>query len=365
MKIIFSCAGTGGHIYPAIAIADRIRRSYPDAEILFIGTKKGMENRIVPAAGYAIKGIDASGISRRDLMKNFRTVLDFIRGGREAKKIIRDFSPDIVIGTGGYVTGAVLTKAHSAGIPCYIQEQNAVPGVANRLLEGCAEKIFLSFESSKAHFRHPEKCVTTGNPIRADFFRLNREECRKACGLEDETMVLLTGGSLGARMLNEAALHLIDGMPGKDIKLFFITGRAYYGDISSALSAMPEELSENIKLIEYADNMPVLMKASDLVISRAGAIALSELLACGRPSVLIPSPNVTNNHQYWNARAVADEGAAVLIEESRLSENIALLADTVFEISSDRELLSSMSDMALRIARTDAADRIFDELDIQ
>ena len=364
MKVILSCGGTGGHIYPAVAIADRIKKSHPDADILFIGTKSGMENRIVPAAGYKIEGIDASGIDRHNLLKNFKTLGNVIQGGHDAARIIKEFSPDIVIGTGGYVTGTVLMKAHSAGIPCYIQEQNAVPGVTNKMLEGWAKKIFLSFESSKKHFRHPEKCVVTGNPIRADFSELDRAACRTECGLSGETMVLITGGSLGAQKLNEAALRLIDELPGKDIKLFFVTGRRYHEEISAQLAQKTEAARSCVRLIDYADNMPVLMTAADIVVSRAGAIAVSELLACGKPSVLVPSPNVTNNHQYWNAKAVADEGAAVLIEESRLDEDISVLAGEVLELASKPEALQAMASSAARIARIDAADRIFEELDI-
>ena len=365
MKVILSCGGTGGHIYPAVAIADRIKKSLPDAEILFIGTKNGMENRIVPAAGYEIRGIDASGINRRHPLENIKTIKNLVQGGHDAAHIIKEFGPDLVIGTGGYVTGTVLMKAHEAGIRCFIQEQNAVPGVTNRMLEGWAEKIFLSFESSKKNFRHPEKCVVAGNPIRADFSGLDRSECRKGLCREDETLILITGGSLGAKVLNEAALRLIDESAGKGIKLIFVTGRRYYKEISEEMAKRPAELKANVKLVDYADNMPVLMTAADLVISRAGAIAVSELLACKKPSVLVPSPNVTNNHQYWNAKAVADKGAAVLIEEKRITEDMSVLAQEVLALAASPKRLADMSAAAAAAAKTDAADRIFEELGIE
>ena len=365
MKILMSCGGTGGHIYPAIAIADRIRKEYPDAEFLFIGTKSGMENRIVPAAGYDIRGIDASGFNRKNLLKNFKTLSDMVHGAHDAGKLIRDFKPDIAIGTGAYVTGTVLGKAHEAGVRCFIQEQNAVPGVTNKMLEPFVEKVFVSFDSAKEHFRHPEKCVVTGNPIRADFTGLDRAKCRSELGIaEGETAVLITGGSLGALMLNEAALRLIDECAGKDIKLFFVTGRRYFEEISKSVQEKPEAARACVDLIDYADNMPVLMTAADMVVSRAGAIAVSELLACGKPSVLVPSPNVTNNHQYWNAKAVADCGAALLIEETALKEDISTLAKAVLELSADRDRLSGMSSAAVKAAHTDAADLIFKELGI-
>jgi len=365
MKILLSCGGTGGHIYPAIAIAERIKKEYPDAEFLFVGTKKGMENRIIPAAGFEISGIDASGFDRKNLLKNFRTVSDMIRGAHDAAQIIRSFGPDIAIGTGAYVTGTVLGKAHEAGVRCFIQEQNAMPGVTNKMLEPIVEKVFLSFESAKQHFRHPEKCIVTGNPIRADFSGLKKTECRAELGVaENDVMVLITGGSLGAQMLNDAALRLIDESAGKDIKLFFVTGRRYHQEVSEALAEKSEAARANVRLIDYADNMPVLMTAADIVVSRAGAIAVSELLACGKPSVLVPSPNVTNNHQYWNAKAVADCGAALLLEESALKEDMSALSSAVLSLSEDRAKLGVMSDAAYGAAKTDAADRIFRELGI-
>ncbi len=364
-KILLSCGGTGGHIYPAIAIASKIKEHQPDAEILFIGTKKGMENRLVPDAGFEIRGIDASGLNRTSIIKNVKTLENMIHGSREAAAIIKEFAPDAAVGTGGYVTWTVISQAHRAGIPCFIHEQNAVPGLTNKLLQAYADKVFISFEESVSSFRHPEKTVFTGNPIRAQFTGLSKTECRKALGIADEErFILLFGGSLGAEVLNEACLRLIDEMPENGIKLCFVTGRRYYEQIAKRLK---EEGLEKpcVTLLDYADNMPVLMKASDLVISRAGAIALSEILACARPSVLVPSPNVTNNHQYYNAKAAADAGASVLIEEKDITGDLSRFSRTVLALAEDDERLGSMSLNASAIAVTDAAERIYRELGLE
>ena len=360
MKVILSCGGTGGHIYPAIAIADKIKERRPDAQILFIGTKNGMENRLVPAAGYEIKGIDARGFDREHLLNNFRTVKTFLEGNQEVYHLIKDYAPDLAIGTGGYVTGSVISVAHRLGVKTCIHEQNALPGVANKFLSGFADKVFISFEGTEKAFKHPERVTLSGNPIRSGFMTLDRQSCRKELGISDSsTMVLVFGGSLGAGVLNRETLGLIDGIGQSDIKLYFVTGKRYYDEIKAQVDAL-EKGTGFLELIPYADNMPQLMSASDLVVSRAGAIAVSEIAACAKPSVLVPSPNVTNNHQYYNAKAVADAGAALLIEEKDLPEGENVLAREVLRLAADPERLSVMAECARRIGRTNAADIICD-----
>ena len=367
MRVVMSCGGTGGHIYPAIAIADKIREKHPDAEIMFIGTKKGMENTLVPAAGYEIKGIDARGFDRKHLMENFKTVHTFLQGSNEVYGMLKRFKPDIVIGTGGYVTGPVLSMAHRQGIKCFIHEQNALPGVANKFLSGFAEKVFTSFDGTQNSFRHPDRVTVTGNPIRSGFLTKDRQECRDALGIADnEKMVLLFGGSLGAEVLNREALGLIKQLAKENssrIRLFFISGRRHYDEIKEKLDAMVG-IPKFLTFLPYADNMPELMCASDLVISRAGAIAVSEIAACGRPSILVPSPNVTDNHQFFNAKAVADQGAAVLLEEMYLEEGMDVLAEEVLKLAADDEKLAAMAERSAATARTDAADVIYENLGI-
>ena len=360
MRAILSCGGTGGHIYPAIAIADKIREKDPDAEILFIGTKKGMENNLVPAAGYEIKGIDASGFNRKNLLANFKTLADSVKGDHEAAAIIKEFKPDIAIGTGGYVTGTVILEAHRAGIPCYIHEQNAIPGLTNKILERFTTKTFISFKESENSFSHPEKTILTGNPVRAQFDSLSYEDCRRELGLGDETMILIFGGSLGAELINEAAVRLIDDIAEKNVKLYFVTGKRYYNDI---LEKTKGKDMRNVVLIPYADNMPKLMSACDITVSRAGAIAVSEIMVSGKASVLIPSPNVTNNHQYHNAKAVADNGAAVLLEESELVKDPDALEKALKELS-DPDKRKAVCDAAKRLGKPDAAEMIWQNLNI-
>ena len=362
MKVILSCGGTGGHIYPAIAIADKIKERHPDAEILFIGTKKGMENRLVPAAGYEIKGIEARGFDRENLLNNFKTIKTFFEGNQEVYHLIKDYAPDLAIGTGGYVTGSVISVAHRLKVKTCIHEQNALPGVANKFLSGFADKVFISFEGTESAFKHPDRVILSGNPIRSGFTKLDRNACRQELGIADgQTMVLVFGGSLGAGVLNRETLGLIDGIRSSDIKLYFVTGRRYYDEIKAQVDAM-EGNKPFLELIAYADNMPQLMSASDLVVSRAGAIAVSEIAACGKPSILVPSPNVTNNHQFYNAKAIADAGAAVLIEEKDLPEGGNVLAREVLALAEDPRRLTAMADCAKRIGRTNAADMICDSI---
>lgn len=360
MKVVMSCAGTGGHIYPAIAIADKIKAENPDAEIIFIGTKHGMENTLVPKAGYEVKGINASGFDRKNLLKNFKTVADIISGSAQAKRIIKDFAPDVVIGTGGYVTGVVIKNAAKAGIPCFIHEQNAVLGMANKLLEKYAKKVFISFEESRSALQFPEKAVMTGNPIRKEFLQLEPAACRKALVPGGETFVLAFGGSLGAEVLNKSVIKLIDELPEEGVKLYFVTGKRYYDEISAQLK--DKAGMKNVTLVPYADNMPELILASDLVISRAGAIAVSEITASGRASVLIPSPNVTNNHQYHNAKAIADAGAAVLLEEKDMSAGFGELAQIVLDLAKDPEKRRAMEKCAGAVGRSNAVDIIYENL---
>ncbi len=361
MRVIFSCGGTGGHIYPAIAVADKITEKRPDAEILFIGTLKGMENDLVPKAGYEIRGIDASGFNRKHLMANVSTLRNLLKGGNEAGQIIHEFRPDIAFGTGGYVTGSVINAAHRQHVRCFIHEQNAFPGLANKLLEPMTEKTFISFADSAKYFRHPDKLVLSGNPVRADFGGLSQQACREKLGLKDELMILVFGGSLGAETINASALRLIEEIRGKNIKLYFVTGKRYYDEVKREAEARG---LEQTVLIPYADNMPELMCASDIVVSRAGAIAVSEIMVCGRPSVLIPSPNVTNNHQYYNAKAVADAGAAALIEEKDLLASPELLSKALLKLEADPAARLAMQSAAKAAAKPDAADIIFNELGI-
>ena len=364
MNVLITCGGTGGHIYPGIAIADKIKENNPDANILFIGTKTGMENNLVPASGYEIKGIDAKGFDRKHLLKNFKIAFEALAGSKEAKAIISEFKPDAAIGTGGYVTGPVLLAASKKKIPCFVHEQNAMPGVANKMISAFADKVFVSFEGTQKYFRHPERVVLTGNPVRGEFARLDREKCREELNLKpDEKMILIFGGSLGAEVVNNEAIQLIKNIEQKGIdklKVVFVTGNRYYDEIHSIVDGNRDNvLPDFVSLMAYAYNMPQLMCASDIVVSRSGAIAVSEIAACGRPSILIPSPNVTANHQYYNAKALSDNGAAILLEERFLESESVDLSEEVFNLINDPGRLAEMAEKAKAMGKTNAADMIY------
>ena len=364
MKVIMTGGGTGGHIYPAIAIADKIKRKHPDAEILFIGTQRGMEKDLVPKGGYPIKFITVSGFNRKKLWKNFKTALDLAKGNRQAKKIIEEFKPDLVIGTGGYVCGPVVRAAFKKGIKTFIHEQNAFPGVTNKLLEKYVDKVFVSFAESKKYFKDQSKLVVTGNPIRKSFLTCGMGNSREKLGIKPNEFVLLCfGGSLGAGKINNAMIPVLETLNGlSDARLYFITGRNYYDKVMTSLKEKGIELSDNIKVLEYVDNMHEYLSASDLVISRAGALTVSEITACGKAAILIPSPNVTGNHQYFNAKVVADQGGAVILEEKDMTDE--KLLGTVMRLKNNKEALNSMSQASGKAGRLDAADMIYDHLGI-
>ena len=356
--------GTGGHIYPAIAIADKIKRKHPDAEILFVGTEKGMEKDLVPKNGYDIRFITVSGFHRKKLWKNIKTAMDLLKGNHQANKIVKEFKPDLVIGTGGYVCGPVVRAAHKKGIKTYIHEQNAFPGVTNKLLEKYVDKVFISFPESKGYFKDPSKLVVTGNPIRKSFLLCGMNDSREKMGIKpNEFVILCFGGSLGAGKINSTMIHVIraiNDMP--DIRLFFITGRHYYNKVMETLKEEKIDQNDNINILEYADNMHEYLSAADLVISRAGALTVSEITACGKASILIPSPNVTGNHQFFNAKVVSDKGGAIIVEERDLSDE--KLLGTILRLKNNKEALNSMSAASAKIGRIDAVDMIYDHLGI-
>lgn len=362
MRVIMTCGGTGGHIYPAVAIADEIKKRDKNAEILFVGAEDGMEERLVPASGYEIKIISSAGFNRKKLLKNIEVLKKVQKGRKMAKKILKDFKPDVVIGTGGYASAPVVKSAQKLGIPTYIHEQNAFPGMANKMLEARVEKVFLGFEQGGAHFRHPEKHVTAGNPVRADFHGLSREEARAKLGFGPDDFVLLAfGGSLGAKRINNAAVHLIETFNGiKDFKICLATGRYYYKSILEDFENRDVEIQDNISIMEYINDMASYLAAADLIISRSGALTVAEVTVCGKPAVFIPSPMVTGNHQYHNAKAVADKGGAIVIEEKYLDNE--QLAAQILSLKNDPELLRDMAAKSRGCAPVNATGIICDHV---
>lgn len=351
--------GTGGHIYPAIAIADEIRSRVPDAEVIFVGTERGMEKDIVPKAGYTIKFITVSGFNRKNPIKIVKTLKDLNHGMHEAKQIIKEFKPDIVIGTGGYVCGPVMKTAAGMGIKTYIHEQNAFPGLTNKLLSRSAETVFVAFEDAKKYFKTKKEPVTVGNPVRRAFADTDRQAARASLGVaEDEFMVLSFGGSLGAQRINDEMAVAVERLGDREkIRIFYVTGKRYYESIMEHA-----QNTEHVTYMQYIDDMPKYLNACDLAVTRSGALTVSEITACGRASVMIPSPYVTNNHQYYNARVVADRGGAVLIEEKDL--NNSEVADAIERLMDDRQALSEMEKASAALGTVAAAGTICDLIGI-
>ena len=363
MKIIFAGGGTAGHINPALAIAGYVRERQPDAEILYIGAKGGMEERLVPQAGFDFKGITVQGFRRKfspkALKDNLVTIKKAISAGKAAKRMILEFQPDLCIGTGGYVSGPVLRAAQKLGIPTLIHEQNAYPGVANKMLSKKADRVLLAMPDARKHFKGNCRFVDTGNPVRGEILAQERESARKALGLDDRPVILSFGGSLGARKINESLADII-ARSAKDGKYQHIHAYGQYGKwFPELLKEKGADLSaaKNLDIREYINDMPVCLAAADVVIARAGAITLSEIQVKGKPAILIPSPNVAENHQYHNAMSLVSKNAAVMIEEKDLTPE--KLTEEIDKLASDPARLAEYSENARKMAISDASKRIY------
>lgn len=362
MKVIMTGGGTGGHIYPAIAIADEIKEKHPDAEILFIGTERGLEKTLVPQSGYPIRFITVTGFNRKKLLKNFRVLLNLNKGMKEAKAILKEFKPDIVIGTGGYVCGPVVKVASRMGIRTFIHEQNVSPGLTNKILEKYAEKIFIGFEEAKANFKRQEKVIFSGNPVRKNFFHANQSACRSKLGIDENDFVVISfGGSQGAVKINDVMVEAASALSGMEqLSIFFVTGNGHYDQVLNRLTEKQVRLDGNVHVLPYLDDMDQYLAACDLVISRAGALTVSEIIVCGKPSILIPSPNVTGNHQFFNAKALVDRGGAIMIEEKDLDTET--LIKTILKMKNDRDALTKMGLASKGAMKSSAVEIIYDHL---
>lgn len=360
MRVIMTGGGTGGHIYPAVAIADEIKRRDENAEILFVGAEIGMEGDLVPKCGYDIELMPVDGFNRKKLLKNFAVLKKLHVSNKMAKGIIRDFKPDVVIGTGGYASAPVVKTAQKMGVPTYIHEQNAFPGVSNKLQEKGARRVFLGFEAASKYFKHPEKHVACGNPVRNDFIEADRDKARASLGIKPDDFVLLAfGGSQGAGRVNKAMIKVIEAFNGvKDIKIFLGAGGYYYDAILKEFRDSGIELHDNISIMEYIDDMPKYLAASDLMIGRSGALSVAEVTVCGVPAIFIPSPNVTGNHQFFNAKAVADNGGAIIIEEKELDNDE--LISKIHQLKNDRNALETMAQKSRESSFPEAVKVIYD-----
>lgn len=363
MKVLFTGGGTAGHINPALAAAGYLKQKEPDTEILYVGNQGGMEERLVANAGYPMATITISGFQRKltpkNLVRNAQTVVRMFTASAEAKKIIREFAPDVCVGTGGYVSGPVIREAAKLGIPCVIHESNAYPGVTTKMLAKSVKTVMLAVPDAKKYFDASVNCTVTGNPVRGEVLAAEREASRKALGLDERPVVLSFGGSLGASALNRAAAYML-AQSAKEKKYQHIHGYGQHDEkFLDEVKALGLDIRENpqIRLLEYIDNMPQCLSAADLVIGRAGAMTLSEIEAKAKASILIPSPNVAENHQFHNAMALVRRGAAEILEEKDLTGEA--LWKKVEKILSDPERLASLGEHAGKMEILDASERIY------
>ncbi|MEE1074965.1 MAG: undecaprenyldiphospho-muramoylpentapeptide beta-N-acetylglucosaminyltransferase [Acutalibacteraceae bacterium] len=363
MHILFAGGGTAGHINPALAVAGYIKERHPDAKISYIGTAQKLESRLVPEKGYDFYTIDVAGFQRKitpeNIIKNISAVKKAFVSSRDSKKYLQQLKPDIVVGTGGYVSGPVLKQAQKLGFKTAIHEQNAFPGVTTKMLAPGADAVMLAMPEAKKYLKLKKEPIITGNPIRGELLTVKREDARKKLGLDNRPLILSFGGSLGAMRVNEAVSELIKEHNGSE-KYYHIHATGKFGFDAFNESIKDINLSDMITVREYINDMDICMAAADLVICRAGAITLGELQACGKPSILIPSPYVAENHQFHNAMTLKKAGAAELIEEKELSGKS--LAQKVNELLQNPTLLERMGESARKSAIIDANERIYNTI---
>lgn len=369
MKVLIACGGTGGHINPGLAIADIIKSKYPDAEFLFAGTPKGMEAKLVPQAGYRLETIKVAGFQRRisleNVGRNIKALVYLASSGKRAKEIIEGFKPDIAIGTGGYAAGPVIRKAARMGIPTAIHEQNAYPGVTNKLLAKEVDYVMLTVKEAldfmdKSRFEYS----VTGLPVRSNINTMSKAEARAKLGFNDDFTVLSFGGSLGAGCINETMTEAVKWHTGKGLKINHIHGYGGMGKdtFPQAMKAAGIPLkSDRLRITEYINDMDVCLAAADLVICRSGASTLAELEAAGKASILIPSPIVAGNHQYHNAMVLGKAGAAVVIEQKDVT-NEKIIAE-IEKLYNAPEKAAEMSENAAKLHLSDTNERILAVID--
>ena len=359
LRVIVSGGGTGGHIFPAVSIANAIKALRPDAQILFVGAEGRMEMQRVPAAGYEIKGLPIRGFFR-PLWKpaNIGVAIDYLKSKWMAKKLLREFKPNVAVGVGGYASSAALGAANSLGIPTLIQEQNSYAGLANKNLAKRAAKICVAYEGMERFFP-ADKIILTGNPVRQALLdtTISREEAIRAIGLDPQKKtILLVGGSLGARTINESVLQHLDLVKSSGIQFVWQTGKYYSAEIAERLKGQD---IPNLKVTDFITDMGQAYKAADLVISRAGASSISEFCLIGKPVILVPSPNVAEDHQTKNALALSTKGAAIYVKDS---EAPATLLELAVKTVADEQKLKSLSENVLKLALPDSAEIIAKEV---
>ncbi len=350
MRYLISGGGTGGHIFPAVSIANALKELDPEAEILFVGALGRMEMERVPQAGYEIVGLPVRGFDRKKPWKNVSVLIDLSKSIRQVKKIIRDFKPNVGVGVGGYASGAAMWAAAKMGIPILLQEQNGFAGVTNKILKDKAAKICVAYEGMEKFFP-ADKIILTGNPVRQNLLdgRKSEDDGRKT--------LLIIGGSLGARTINEAVIAGLKELMNEGIKVVWQTGKVYYEKCKAAWEAAGSPA--NIECLDFLSDMPDRYANADLVISRAGASSISEICLLGKPAILVPSPNVAEDHQTHNAMALVNKDAAVLVRDAEAAEK---LIATALELLNDPKRLKTLQTNVLKLAQKDSAKRIAEEV---
>ena len=358
LRVIISGGGTGGHIFPAVSIANAVKALRPDAKILFVGALGRMEMQRVPAAGYEIIGLPIQGFDRKNLLKNFKVLYKIWKSQRMAKKIIKDFRPQVAVGVGGYASGPTLNMAAAKGIPCLLQEQNSYAGVTNKLLAKKAAKICVAYEGMERFFP-AEKIMMTGNPVRQQLLdtTITHEDAVRTFGFDPtKKIVLIVGGSLGARTLNESVLQHLDQIRKSDVQFIWQTGKFYSAEINERLKGQD---IPNLTVTDFISDMGVAYKAADLVVSRAGAGSISEFCLLGKPVILVPSPNVAEDHQTKNAMALVNKAAALYVKDAEADKILLPLA---IDTAKDDAKLQSLHENILKMALPDSADMIAKEV---
>ena len=353
MRVVISAGGTGGHIYPAIAIINKIKENEPKSEFLYIGTHNRMEKELIPSLGIPYEEIEITGFIRKFTMENFKTLSRFLKARKKCLKVIRDFNPDVVIGAGGYVTAPVIWAAKKLGCKTFIHEQNSVVGLSNKYLTKYVDKIGVSFESTLNEFPR-EKVVLTGNPCSEKAYKIKKAK-KSDYGLnEDKKLVLIVMGSLGSFTINEKMVEYVYGFRNKNYEVVFVTGQSYYDKIKT------RRFPDNVKVVPFVNELPSLMKCCDLMVSRAGASTMSEIMVLGIPTIFIPSPYVTNNHQVKNASDLVNRDAALMIEEKDLSKTAFI--KMIDDLLNDKNKYDNIKKNVSELGIVDSSSRIYEIL---
>lgn len=362
MKIVLTGGGTGGHIYPALAIGDKFKEKDKNNEVIYIGREGGMETTIVPRAGYELKTVKCVPLRRDNPAKMVKTLAGTLKGRSQAIAIMKKFQPDVVVSTGSYVSVPAVLAARALGIPYYMHEQNGFPGVSNRMWASGAKKVFLGFEAARKHFKNDSNIMYAGNPVRKDFYDRDRKADRAALNINDtDTVITVFGGSLGSETTNQIGEAVIREYGGKKgYTVIFGTGKMYNEAVLEQLKKNGLAEFDNVCVNAYISDMASVLSASDLVVSRAGALSVAEVTMSGVAAVFVPSPNVTADHQYYNAKAVADVGGAIIVRENEHTAEQVLTE--IKKLVNDKDAMEKMKKASLSVAPYEAADIIYDTI---